>query len=183
MERYTIKRFEDYVIQVEPSDTKKAVQEIALKNVDVTLLNKLYDIADRYMPRSPMKEKVKLSIEEKHSLLTAAFCQVVDKEKYKKAIDDIVEECRLRGCYKELMNCKHMIECCFSIAKLLKADPIKSIKQTEFIDTLCKVFKEYEIHFEDCELLAAHYSKGDVSGDSQIVFDAIKKMMPKLITL
>jgi hypothetical protein len=181
MEKYTIKKFEDYVIQVEPTDTKKAVQEIALKNVDIMLLNKLYDIVDRFTPRAPMREKVKLTTEEKHSLLTAAFCQVVNKEKYKRAIDDIVEECRLRGCYKELMNCKHMMDCCFSVAMLLKSDPIKSIKQPQFIDTLCNVFKEYEIHFDDCELLASHYYKGDVSGDCQVVFNAIKEKMPKLI--
>lgn len=181
MDKYIVKRFEDHVIQLEPSDTKKAIQDIALKNVDITLLNKLYDTVDRYTPYAPMRDKVKLAIEEKHNLLSAAYCQVIDKEKYKKAIDDVVEESRLRGCYKELMNCKHMIECVFSIAKLLNADPIKSIKQNQFIDTLCIVFREYEIHFEDCELLASHYSKGDISGDCQVIFDEIKKKMPKLI--
>ena len=183
--KYTIQKFEDFVIQVPTSnkqtDTKKAVTEIALKNTDVTLLNKLYDVVDRYTPYAPMRPKNKLTVEEKHTLMCAAYCQVVDKEKYKRAIDDAVEEARLRGFYKELINCKNLIECCFSVAMLLKSQPINTIKQTQFIDTLCNVFKEYEVNFEDCALLASHYSKGDVSGDCQIVFDTIKKKMPKLI--
>lgn len=174
---FKIKKYNEYF----QSPSKSAMQELALKNADVNLLGKLYDTVDKYRPYKPLKNVIKPNSEEKFALLATAYCKVTNPEKYESVIEDAIEESRLRGLYGELVNCKNLVNVCFSISKLLNLDPIKSIKNNNFINTLIDVFKEYEIHFEDCELLHAHYSKGDVNGDSKIVFDVIKSKMPKLL--
>lgn len=174
---FKIKKYNEFF----QTDTKSAMQELALKNADVNLLGKLYDVVDKYRPYKPLKNVIKPNTEEKFALLVAAFCKTVSPQKYEKVIDDVIEEARLRGLYSELINCKNLINVCFSVANMLNIDPLKSVKNQDFVDTLISVFKEYEINFSDCGMLSSHYSNGDLNGDNKVVFDRIKEKMPKLL--
>jgi hypothetical protein len=175
-ENIKLKKFEDFFVfnTIEkinlPIDTK-----------DLNFISELYDIVDLYTPKNAFKLEIDLDKKDKKLLLLAAILVNIDKDKFEKIINNIIEEARLKGIYQNLKWSDYLICFVFSVSNLLNRQPLKDIKDKKFIEALIEICQEYEIHFEDCQLLANHYSKGDVSGDSKIIFDEIQKKIPTLI--
>ena len=154
---------------------------LPIQTKDLIFITKLYDVIDLYMPKNVFKLDIELTKADKNMLIMAAILVNIDTEKFEKDVDNIIEEARLRGIYQHLQWCDNLVAFIFSVSNLLKRHPLKDLKDEAFINVFIKVCQEYEIHFDDCKLLANHYSKGDVSGDSKTIFDEIQKKIPTLI--